>query len=465
MKNLKPIVLLIFILNTFTACFEDQDDTAISTNDINDFVWKAMNYAYLYKDNIPNLADNAFATNNAYQEYLLSFSSPETLFESLIYDRENVDRFSWMVNDYIALEEYLQGTSKSNGLEFYKKEHPQDASKIYIVIRSVAVNSPASALNLQRGQIITAINSTSLTNNNLSDLLNQDTYTLHFATYNTNNTETPEDDTITETNETATISKTTFTENPIQQNLVLEVDNKNIGYLVYSGFTSNFDTSLTAAFSNFSSENIDELVLDLRYNPGGSVSTATLLASLITGQFSGEIFSNLNYNNDLSSNNKSYTFSEENLPSLQLNRVYVLTTYSTASASEMIINSLNPYIEVIQIGTTTRGKSQASVTLYDSPDFSKNDVNPLHNYALQPLVAITTNKLEASVPASGLVPTIELEEIPYMLGVLGETNEPLLAAALQHIADNTKIAYPLKTNTQTAKRNTIAEKTAIMHID
>ena len=71
----------------------------------------------------------------------------------------------------------------------------------------------------------------------------------------------------------------------------------------------------------------------------------------------------------------------ENNSSLNLNRVYIIATQSSASASELVINCLDPYIDVIHIGTNTYGKYQASVTLYDAEDFSLEDANPNHTYA------------------------------------------------------------------------------------
>ena len=122
--------------------------------------------------------------------------------------------------------------------------------------------------------------------------------------------------------------------------------------------------------------------------------------------------------------------------SLNLSRVYVLTTNRrTASASELVINSLKPYIDVVVIGENTVGKTQASQTVYDSPSlFSDQGANSSHTYAMQPLLANSVNKNDALVPSTGLTPDIQLTEIPFELGILGDVNEPLLAAAIANIA-------------------------------
>jgi C-terminal processing protease CtpA/Prc len=170
---------------------------------------------------------------------------------------------------------------------------------------------------------------------------------------------------------------------------------------------------------------------------------------MITGQFNGDIFTKLIYNNDLQSNNTTFNFTNRlndgsTINSLGLNKVYVLTTGRSASASEMVINSLRAHISnVIQIGTLTTGKSQASITVYDSPDFGRDGANPNHTYAMQPLVAIGVNKNDEQVPSSGLVPTIELKENPFNYGVLGNENEPLLAAAIANILGTGRASYPI----------------------
>ena len=436
MKSIFKFALLTFIFSLTFSCFEDNDDSVSGSSDIKNFVWKAMNFAYLYKIDSPNLANDRFASEGDYQSFLNNYESPEGLFESLIFDRETVDRFSWITNDSIALEQQFSGITKTNGAEFNFYYAPGSTSDVFGIVRLVQPNSNAGTTTLTRGQVFNKIDGVPLTNDNLRTLLSSETYTLNIATYNTNGTDDPEDDSLTDGTETITLSKAVYSENPIFKTEVLTVNNENVGYLMYNGFVADYDAQLNAAFAEFQSQNIQQLVLDLRYNPGGSVNSATALGSMITGISSG-IFAKLQYNSDLQSLNTNYDFtstlSGEAINSVGLNKVYVIATGSSASASEMIINSLRSHIEVVQIGTKTVGKSQASVTLYDSSDFGKQGANPGHLYALQPLVAITVNKDDQAVPPTGLIPTIEVKEIVSNYGVLGDPSEPLLAAALAAI--------------------------------
>jgi len=437
MKSIFKFALLTVVFSLTFSCFEDNDDSISRTTDINDFVWNAMNFAYLYKDDSPNLANDRFASEGDYQNFLDDYESPEGLFESLIFDRETVDRFSWITNDYIALEQQFSGVTKTNGAEFNFYYAPGSSSDVFGIVRLVQPNSNASITTLTRGQVFNKIDGVGLTDANLRALLSSETYTLNLATYNTNGTNVPDDDSLTDGTETITLSKAVYSENPIFKTEVLTINNENVGYLMYNGFVADYDAQLNAAFAEFQAQNIQQLVLDLRYNPGGSVNSATALGSMITGLSNG-VFAKLQYNSDLQSNNTNYDFTNtlsegEGINSVNLNKVYVIATGSSASASEMIINSLRSHIDVVQIGTKTVGKSQASITLYDSPDFQRQGANPGHLYALQPLVAITVNKDDQAVPSTGLIPTIEVKETVSNYGVLGDPSEPLLAAALAAI--------------------------------
>jgi len=432
-------LLCLFILTLTYGCFDDMDDNAISASEINDFVWKGMNAVYLYKDNIPDLANDRFPSTSEYAEYLNSFSAPEELFESLIYQRQTVDRFSWIVNDYIALEQLFSGVSKRSGYEFDIYPIPGSATNMFGIVRLVLPNSNAEDNNLIRGQIFTSIDGIALTEDNYRSLFGPDSYTMALADYDDNGTpENLNDDIITPNGQNITLTKTILSENPIFETAIIDVNGENLGYLMYNGFTPSYNSQLNAAFSNFISSNVQHLVLDLRYNPGGSVLTASYLGSMITGQFNDEVFAKLVYNSELQANNYDFEFENlldngEAINNLNLDKIYVLTTEDSASASEMVINSLSPYIEVVQIGGSTTGKSQASITVYDSPNLEREGANPNHTYAMQPLVANTLNKLNNSVPSNGLTPTINLLENPSNYGAFGYVNEPLLAAAIADI--------------------------------
>lgn len=438
MKTKIKYIALTLLIGFSYGCFKDNDDNATGSSSVKDFVWKAMNSVYLYNANVPDLADDRFITDSDYNNYLDGYSSPETLFESLVYDRENVDRFSIITSNYFELEQSLSGVAKRSGAEFNFYLVPGSTTEVFGIVRLILPNSNASQTSLTRGQVFNKVNGTTMTTSNYRSLFSSDTYTINLANYDDNNTDDISDDSISDTAEDITLIKSIYTENPVYKTEVFNLNNKKIGYLMYNGFVGEFDSELNNAFGTFKTENIDHLILDLRYNPGGSVRTATALGSMITGGFNNQVFATLKYNEDLQNNNYDYVFTDEltngtSINSLNLDKVYVLTSGASASASEMIINSLKSYITVVQIGSTTVGKSQASQIIYDSSNFGRVNANPTHTYALLPLIAITVNKNNTVVPSSGLVPDIEFKEKAANYGILGDPTEPLLEAALNEI--------------------------------
>ncbi len=441
----KFLMLLISLL--FIGCFEDIDDNPASVQDLNDFVWRGLNYYYLYKDDVNDLRNNRFNNDDEYNGFLNSYSSPEALFNHLLYQPETIDRFSWITNDYIALEAFLNGTSLNNGMDFGLVERETGSSEIFGYVGYVLPNTSAANQGVQRGDIFYAVNGTPLNRDNYQSLLSGNTYTINLGTYDDNGTPEPNDDTITPNGESVTLTKSQYTENPIFKRDVFNVAGRNVGYLVYNGFTRDFDSQLNDTFGYFLGNNVQDLVLDLRYNPGGSVNTAILLSSMIAGR-NGEVFSTEEWNSDIQAQlstqatTNRFTNNDDGTPLniINLSRVYILTTKRSASASELVINCLRPYMNVIQIGNTTTGKYQASVTLYDSPNFRRNGANPSHLYAMHPLVLKSLNVAGVTDYFNGLDPDILVSENYSNMGVLGDENELLLSVALQHIEDNSRIS-------------------------
>lgn len=238
MKLRIKAVFVLIVLGLTYSCFEDNDDNAISASEIKDFVWKGMNAVYLYKQNIPDLANDRFSSNNEYATYLNSFTTPESLFESLIYERQTVDRFSWITNDYIALEEQLSGgLNFSNGMEANLYLVPGSTTNLYGVVRLVLPGSNADNQGLVRGQIFDKVDGVTLTLENWRQLISGDSFTLNLANYNDNGTEDTDDDSLESTTDTVNLTKTSYTENPVYLSDIFQVDGENVGYLVYNGFT------------------------------------------------------------------------------------------------------------------------------------------------------------------------------------------------------------------------------------
>ncbi len=450
MKKIIPFLTAVFI--TFIClqgCQKDTDDAIVDpvnptvNLEVQNFIWKGLNQYYLWQTDVPNLADNRFANQTALDAFLVNYKVPKDLFDALRVS-STIDRFSWMVDDYVTLEQSLQGTSKNNGVEFGLSYKPNSTTEVFGYVRYIIPGSDAASKDIRRGELFTAVNGTQLTVNNYESLLfgSNDSYTLNMADYNGTS--------ITSNGKTVALTKTILTENPILIKNVITTGTKKIGYLMYNGFYADFDTQLNTAFGEFKSQNITDLVLDLRYNGGGSVRTATYLASMITGQFTGKVFAKQQWNtkinsyfeaNDPNGLRNFYTdkIGTTSINSVNMTKVYILTSKSTASASELIINGLKPHINVVQIGDVTVGKNVGSVTLYDSPDFSATNRNPNHKYAMQPIVLKIVNSDGFGDYFNGLTPTYELKETISTFGVLGDINEPLLKAAIGKITGTGKV--------------------------
>jgi C-terminal processing protease CtpA/Prc len=249
--------------------------------------------------------------------------------------------------------------------------------------------------------------------------------------------------------ETVTMTAIKMQENPIQLDTVLIVDNLKVGYLVYNGFNSDFDIQLNEVFGRFKAAGIDKLVIDLRYNGGGSVQTAKYLASMIYGTGNSKVFLKRQYNagfqnyliktDGASSLNEPFTdkiLKTATTPvtpinTLNLNKLYVLTSDNTASASELLINGLKPYITIFNVGINTAGKYVGSATIRDWDN--NGNVNPSHKWAMQPIIVKIANSLDVSDFVDGLTPDYLSEEDIANLLPFGNENETLLRVVLNEI--------------------------------
>jgi len=144
---------------------------------------------------------------------------------------------------------------------------------------------------------------------------------------------------------------------------VLNYGGSKVGYLRYDSFSNSSATELEDAFTRFKNSQIDELVIDLRYNGGGSTTLASILLENITNQYPGQRQFYLDWNDNYKQNNENYYFEtadEQDGNELAMARVVFLVTKNSASASELTISALKPYLgnaNVITVGTRTHGKN------------------------------------------------------------------------------------------------------------
>lgn len=420
------LVLYLVLLTGISACQDQTLPPFSNETEVNRWIYDRMKLWYYWEDKLPSKPD---------------FNQrPDDFFEGILYHfdpnlRPDGDRFSWIQDNADELTSSLSGSTVSYGMEF-RIAQVTSLNKTFGTILYVFPDSPAFQAGLRRGDHFTEINGQEITFANSRNLLSGNSpkqFTI--ADYD------PEDRTFTPRT-TVTLSPSRYQEDPVHEAMIFTRGEKRIGYLVYHQFFPStngtndmkFDRKLETVFDTFRNQQINELIVDLRYNSGGYVSSATLLGSLIApGVTAKDPFAVKEYNTRITEmlretygKNVFYDFfmaKPQNVGSL-LNRVYFLTSSRTASASELLINGLKPYIEVKIAGDTTVGKNVGSITLSDAEMRTR--------WGLQPIVSKSFNSLLQSDYTSGFAPDFRATEgiviYPY-----GDDRDPLLKAALADI--------------------------------
>ena len=221
------------------------------------------------------------------------------------------------------------------------------------------------------------------------------------------------------------LAKQVVDTNTVLKSQVLEtVDDKKVGYVVFNRFIARGVEDLNQAFNEFVGASVDELILDLRYNGGGLVSLANQLSTQIAGdKVDGEVFVTLQYNDKHPEQDVTSLFSlGSGIGQLNLDRVVVLTTGASCSASEMVINALSPFVEVVTVGSTTCGKpvGMNPVQICDNIIFAINFE--------------TTNALGVGGYFDGLPVTCDAEDL--IVGDWGSIEDPLLREGLYYLNNN-----------------------------
>jgi C-terminal processing protease CtpA/Prc len=221
---------------------------------------------------------------------------------------------------------------------------------------------------------------------------------------------------------TITLNRTHYKEMPVYLDTVYTISNKRVGYLVFNSFLGNQNEILSdfsRVFNRFAAAGVSDLVVDLRYNGGGYVSIQEKLANyLVPSSANGNIMMKQVYNSGNSASNETTKFKKEG--SINIPKIYFIVGKATASASELLINNLKPYMDVRLVGGTTYGKPVGFFPI------------PVGDWYIFPVSFRTTNKNGEGNYFGGI--PVNSQVADGLDKDWGDINEASLASALKNIS-------------------------------
>lgn len=402
---------------------------------VNHWIEKTMREDYLWNTEIPAAGK-------------LNYSAePEIFFRSLLSLKDGKTRNgSHHYYSYIEKNKDYTGTRTSidrddtYGMEFILYSITDDKGNplgyYWARVLYVLPNSPAAVAGLNRGDWIVGFDGS-------NDNIKGTEYNRLLKGIAIQLTATP-DPRDSKAYRTAALSAShAMEDNPLYVSTTIEEGGRKIGYLLYNHFTTGpgdytdrtYDKEMERIFKDFANQGVNEFVLDLRYNGGGYLISANVLAALLVPEQNKNAVFCIDTDNK-GRQSKRYFNSENTTTHLKLNRLYVLTSSSTASASEAVINGLTPFLEVILIGEKTEGKNVGSV------HYAKDE----YEWALQPIIMRITSSDTSYDYSGGLPADILCDEFDEdqnttdQLLPLGNKDEFMLEKAIEQITGIRSVA-------------------------
>lgn len=430
MRNTVILPLALFSVILLISCRKKDDVPNVPTGpvtqqEINGWVLDSMRYFYLWNDQLPGQPDKHQET----QVFFNGLKSREDLF-SFIYNPSDPQTITYDMQSKYGVDYAIINWPPTGG--------------VVGVIKLVVPGSYAAAGGLKRGDYITRINETVLTADNavrLSDeMLKAEVSTLTPATFSNGSfTEKP----------LVQLQRQRQTANPLYMTKVFNSGAVKVGYLFYNAFNDGYNNYVQAAFEDLKSKGVQELIIDLRYNAGGSLAGAAMMAAMIApGVTENSPFVKYTGNSRFPTRTLSFattlsvpetgspiSFNSLSGGRLNLPRVFILSGRQTVSAAELLINNLKPYTTVIQIGATTWGKDKGAVIISDMR-------NPKRiSWIIHPLTYRLANANGEGNYTQGITPPYKLDELSVLpLSPLGDPQDPLIAKALSIIDGNGRVS-------------------------
>ena len=386
---------------------------------VNEFVEAVMKEFYLWYASVPDIDINYEFDTKVYFEKLLHYE----------------DKWSFITDDVKKLEDSFEGIEKTYGWSLGFGIF-SDTKTYFAVVEFVYPNSPAATAGLKRGDLIFSLNGGDITENNYMDLLNSSNLSISYGQYGSSGISNVQ---------TLSMNALELNLDPVQFTNIIEYGGHKIGYLFYAQFIDNYNSSIDAALQNFINNQVTDVVLDLRYNPGGTTVAAQHLCSslapidVVNGEKNLVKYQWNNKYQDywISNNNQSQLGIDfiKSIPlKMGLNKLHVITGKGTASASELTITGLKPYMNLTTVGDTTYGKYTASIT-FKPEDFYKNpnDYKDFDNWAVQPIVLKYANSQGVTDFKNGFIADIPAIDDVFSPIPLGDKKEALLKRAIEDI--------------------------------
>lgn len=432
-------LVLLLTLTGMTSCSKEKNpdgpENPIPENirRANEFIYQWMDEAYLWNSKIPDGIDPQ-------QE-----PDPKAMLDRMIY--QTLDKWTYVTDDAKGAMNEFQGISTTFGYApvFWRFSN---SDKIFGIIKYVVAGSPAEKAGLKRGDILLNLNGGSITESNYRELVYGKTITLE--------TGIDEANVIKPSGKKYTLTAVEMYEDPVNTYKVIDTDGKKVGYLAYTGYVAKSHEKLDKIFTEFKQAGVSEMVLDLRYNPGGDATTPPYLGSFLAPEAvvkAGGIFLKETWNADYMAyyqqkgEDLNAYFNKNAVANLNLSRVFILTTSGTASASEATISGLKPYLNVILIGTRTHGKYCGAALLQPVID-NKGTLDPLiNNWLLSMVIYKFVNKDGFTDFKDGIEVKYEVADDLFNAYPFGDPADPHLAKALEVITGVTKAAPAYRRST------------------
>lgn len=400
---------------------EEKEKAPLLTIKVNQFFKDVMEDVYLWYNTLPTIDINYEFDSEAYFEKLLN----------------SEDKWSFVTDDIEALEGSFEGKETSYGWSLTFSYADQQMVKIVGLVEFVYPKTPAALAGFKRGDIIHKLNGADITIDNYMELLTSTSLNCEFGQYLEN--------TGIVNSKTASMTALELNLNPVQFTNIIEHGGKKIGYLFYAQYIGNYNTSLDSVIQYFMANQVTDVVLDLRYNPGGTTTAAQHLCSslapldVVNGQKTLVKFQwNDKYQKYWESQNATdqlaINFVDTVPHKMGLNKLWVITGQGTASASELTITGLKPYMSVTTVGETTYGKYTASITLkpedfYESISYYKE----IDNWGVQPIILKYANSQGVTDFKEGFSPDIAVEDDLLSTIPLGSKEETMLKKTIENI--------------------------------